>query len=120
MQFRQGDVLVEKVSEKTANVNDKEVPTLAEGEVSGHFHRVFGDTVHMYVDDQVMSRNAQRDGLNPYSATLEVGGGGAALRHVNRDGSNTGEHDPIDLVGGTYYVINQREYDPEAERRAAD
>lgn len=118
-QYRQGDVLIERVADKTSGKHDEKAPVLAEGEVSGHFHKIFGDQVHMYVDEALATRT--REGLNPYSATVEIGPGGASLRHVTREHVDTGEHDPIlDLPQGSYHVINQREYDPEAERRAQD
>lgn len=120
MQFRQGDVLVERVGDKTASQHDEKAPTLAEGEVSGHFHRVFGNMVHNFIDTEEQKKFASQNGLNPYSSTLEIGGGGAVVKHVTRDLSNTGEHDDIEIPEGTYHVINQREYDPEAERRAMD
>lgn len=121
-QYRQGDVLIERVSDKVnRGSHDERAPILAEGEVSGHFHKVFGTQVCMYVDEDIKTRNSVDGGLNPYSATLEIGPGGASLRHVTREHVDTGEHDPIlDLPQGTYHVINQREYDPEAERRAQD
>lgn len=113
-QYRQGDVLVERTGDAPADIAAGEPPILAEGEVSGHLHRVFGGAV-MFRDDGLA-----RDLEAAYIGTLDVPAGGAELRHVLSDGQPTGEHDTIALASGRHIVVPQREYDPEGESRAAD
>lgn len=109
-------MLVERIAEPAKlNAPSKEVPTLAEGETSGHSHRIFGGAV-MFRDDGI----ARSLGEQAYIGTVDVPATGAKLKHVNRDGSLTGEHDTLTLAGGRYVAIAQREYDPEGERRAQD
>lgn len=113
-QYRQGDVLIERIGDAPRAFKPaKETPTLAEGEVSGHSHRVYGGAV-LFRDDAL----ARDLGENAYIGTLDVKAGGA-LRHVLPDGSDTGEHDKIPL-NGRHLVGSQREYDPEGDRRAQD
>lgn len=114
-QFRHGDVLVERIGDAPAMVPSKDpAPTLAEGETSGHSHRVYGGAV-MFRDDGFASRL----GAQAYIGTVDVPAP-SELKHVNRDGSLTNEHDTIPLPPARYVAIAQREYDPDGERRAQD
>ena len=123
-QFRHGDVLVERLGQRPAAcpavpAGNNEPPTLAEGEFSGHSHRVFGGAFGgavMFRDDAL----ARDMGDLAYVGTLVVTGDKVELRHVGKDNLPTGEHDTITLPPADYSVIVQREYDPEGERRAAD
>jgi hypothetical protein len=114
-QIRHGDVLIERVGDVPAAITpDKKPPVLAEGEISGHSHTVFGMAV-MFRDDGL----ARSLGEQAYIGTLDAAEN-AKVSHVNRDGSLTGEHDTLPIADGRNNVIAQREYDPEGERRAAD
>lgn len=114
-QCRQGDVLLERIGDApTGLAGAKEPPTLADGEISGHSHRVYGGAV-LFRDDAL----ARDLGEAAYIGTLDVGAD-ATLRHVLPNGAGTGEHDTIALVSGRYVVTPQREYDPEGDRRAQD
>lgn len=114
-QIRHGDVLVERVGAAPEKIDAAIKPViLAEGEVSGHLHRVYGG-IAFFRDDGL----ARSLGEQAYIGTLDVPAD-AELRHVNRDGSLTGEHDTLPIDAGRNNVIAQREYDPEGERRAAD
>lgn len=101
-QYRQGDVLVERVSETPTGT---EVPrengrvVLAHGEVTGHAHAIADKGVTMRRDESGVT-------------TLEIKEAVAALTHD--------EHSTIPLECGTYRVIRQREYTPEAIRNVAD
>lgn len=101
-QFRQGDVLVERVENETKT--GEEVPRengrviLAHGEVTGHAHAITESGV-------TMRRDAE-------ATELEIKEAVAMLTHD--------EHATIPLERGTYRVIRQREYTPEAIRNVAD
>mgnify|MGYP001557776963 CR=1 FL=1 len=104
MQVRQGDVLLVKTLKKVsaeakavARVRGRIV--LAYGEVTGHAH----------VIDDVLAELFEERGGQLY---LKVGPEGATLRHE--------EHGALALAPGTYRVVRQREYTPEAIRRVAD
>ena len=115
MQYRHGDVLVERVGEADPSTAvATTAPTLAEGEISGHSHRLFGGAT-LFRDDGL----ARALGEKTYIGTVNVPTT-SELRHVGRDGALTGEHDTIAVPSGCYAVIGQREYDSEGERRAQD
>lgn len=118
-QFRHGDVLVERIGDAPKMKSSKDAsPTLAEGETSGHSHRIYGGPYGgavMFRDDAL----ARSLGEQAYIGTVDVPAP-AELKHVNRDGSLTNEHDTIPLAPARYVAIAQREYDPEGERRAQD
>jgi hypothetical protein len=109
--YRQGDVLLRRIGESETDPEASDVLTLALGAATGHAHRVFGAAS---VGSTAMHSEVA-DGW-----IIDVAAAGALLRHVRRDGSDTGEHDPITLPSGRYLVRMQREYDPEGERRARD
>lgn len=101
MQYRQGDVWIEQIDEIPANAKEIKrengAVVLAHGEATGHCHAI-------------KSRSAK---------FLEAGGERflqlaepCALEHQ--------EHAPIELPLGSYKVIRQVEYSPEAVRNVAD
>lgn len=105
VQFRQGDVLIERVAEIPAGLTevplDKGRVILAYGEVTGHAHAVVGDVEFLAADVEEMQERFLR--------VLEEG---AEVVHD--------EHDTIALPPGDYRVLRQREYSPEAIRTVAD
>ena len=115
-QHRHGDVLIERVGDAPKNVElVKSPPVLAEGETSGHSHRIFGKI--SYYHDEALARSMPPLAyIGNYAAPEE----GAEIKHINRDGSLTGEHSTLPVSKGVNIAIGQREYDPEMERRAAD
>ena len=116
MLLRQGDVLLRRIGDAPADLKTSDaLPVLAEGEVSGHLHRMYGGAV-MFRDDAL----ARSLGAQAYIGTVDVPAAGGELRHVLHDGRETGEHDTILVPAGRYAAIAQREYDPEGERRAQD
>ncbi len=104
-QFRQGDVLVERVKvDITKQTKKKIVPrdsgriVLAYGEVTGHAHAIAEPCAQMFELES--------------GERFLVSSGGISLRHE--------EHETIDLPAGTYRVTRQREYHPEELRNVAD
>lgn len=95
LQFRQGDVLIEKVETIPASAKKAKTKVVAEGE--GHHEHVVSDEVDIMLDDE-----------NMYLAVSESG----VLQHVVKGTRSKAEHNTIDLPAGNYRVIQQREYDP--------
>lgn len=95
--LRQGDVLLIPTSEPTTGTKLEHL-TLAEGEVTGHRHRISQGEAELY----------ERDGtlyLRVFSPT-------ALLTHE--------EHKPITVPQGDWMVRIQREYEPQGLRYVAD
>ena len=96
-QFRHGDVYLEQVATpshqgripRTSNI-------LAEGEATGHAHRVTGDALLYELDGALYLRT----------------GGDTALVHE--------EHARIPLPTGTFRVTLQRQWSPKGWHRVAD
>lgn len=93
-QVRTGDVLYVKVSDEIVKPEGakKHEPWTAEGEATGHYHRVSGE------DAQVVTVQEQMFVLAP---------NGASLTHE--------DHDTVTLDPGTWVVIRQREFNPFAK-----
>jgi hypothetical protein len=94
--IRQGDVIL-KPAQPTEG---KKLPhlVLAEGEVTGHSHRISNGEAELYETDGTLY-------LRVLSPT-------ATLTHE--------EHNAIDIPQGTWMVNLQREYEPEGWRYVAD
>lgn len=110
--IRQGDVLLQSTT-KTPGQQAKLVvehgrTILAHGEQTGHAHQVIVDAPPLTGDDVP----AQQLFEEPDGTRLLVVRGPASLRHE--------EHAPLTIPAGTYEVIRQREYSPEAIRNVAD
>lgn len=106
--YAQGDLLIERVSDIPGRGEVAEATiVLAEGELTGHSHTVFGQ-VALFRDD-ALARDIPR-GL--YIGHLAVGDPAARVTHQ--------EHAVIELPKGTYRVRRQRELDPEEARIVAD
>ncbi len=104
MQYRQGDVLIERVDSIPAEAKVTTNKVIAHGEVTGHAHRIAEvnfDDVDILVDE---------NGNMFLQAKAE-----AAIVHD--------EHGTIDLPAGDYKIVRQRQYDKNAkeeERRVLD
>jgi hypothetical protein len=113
--YAQGDVLLVPVEDIDPPV-DKIVASsdgaviLAEGEHTGHRHAFYGGAL-MFRDD-ALARNVPRD---LYIGHVKVAPGGALLEH-GAGPSQKGDHDPIQIPGGTFIALRQREYAPRARR----
>jgi hypothetical protein len=95
--LRQGDVLLIPTSE---TVKDTKLPhlTLAEGEVTGHRHRISQGEAELYEHAEMLY-------LKVLSST-------ALLTHE--------EHQPVSIPQGDWMVRIQRVYEPEGWRYVAD
>jgi hypothetical protein len=92
MQYRHGDVMVEKVKSIPEDARKQQHVTLAEGELTGHSHRI----------EEKGAAVMYRDGNQLF---LEITAKAASLVHQ--------EHGTIQLPQGIYRVWQQREYTPE-------
>jgi hypothetical protein len=97
--WRQGDIFIARVSRLPAGLQLRPHCVLAEGEVTGHSHRIKDpDTALLYA--------------HATDYFLDVTAREATVVHE--------EHGPITLPRGTYRVWRQREYSPEAVRSVRD
>jgi hypothetical protein len=100
----QGDILIERVADAPISgrviqsASDESV-VVAEGEATGHHHRIFG-SVTLYRDD-ALARDVP---ATLYVGHVQVNGPTARLEHE--------EHAPIALEQGTYRVRRQRQLEP--------
>lgn len=108
---RQGDVLVKRTRKQPSaaakRVTDQGRTILAYGEVTGHCHEVIAPPM-----PGVDNVPAQELFEEPDGTRILVLKRDGELRHD--------EHGTIALGQGTYEVIRQREYAPEANRNVAD
>ena len=100
----QGDILIERVDDVPVSgrvilPTDEGSAVVAEGEATGHHHRLLG-AVTMYRDDAL----AREIPTGLYVAHVRVDGPTARLEHE--------EHAPITLPQGTYRVRRQRHLEP--------
>jgi hypothetical protein len=97
--IRQGDVIL-LPTQQAISIGDKRLPhlTIAEGEVTGHKHRISDGKAELY----------EKDGLLYLKVLSET----ATLTHE--------EHNPIQIPQGSWMVRIQREYEPGAWRYVAD
>ena len=97
--WRQGDIFVAPIPAIPKAARPRPHGVLAEGEVTGHSHRVADlATAQLYADAVALY--------------LDVRAERATVVHE--------EHGPITLPRGTYRVWRQREYSPEAIRFVQD
>lgn len=97
MQWRQGDVLIERIDDTTPLTQPVSGNLLVRGEGRYHGHFATGD-IEVYCDEHHMYLNVITSGKieHLHTETLEF----------------TGEHHPITLPKGKYRIIRQREYNP--------
>ena len=106
---RQGDIYLIEVSHIPNHahrvIRDGGAVSVAEGEVTGHHHRVVGD---------IAEYATTADHVEQW---LCIGTGGAVLTHPEHDRT----HGPIVIPPGiTVEVVRQRQYSPESIRYVAD
>jgi hypothetical protein len=98
-QFRQGDVLIERVAAVPAgSKKQKGRVILAHGEATGHAHEV----------DQAVAEAWKGDN------------GDLTVKVKKKSAVTHQEHAPIPVRRGAYRITRQREYSPEAIRNVAD
>jgi hypothetical protein len=91
--YRQGDVLIRRIASLPRGAQRREGTTLAEGELTGHSHRLQqADAVQLWMQD--------------HHLFLEIKEPSATLVHE--------EHQAIALPQGFYQIWRQREYRPDA------
>lgn len=95
---RQGDLLFVKVDDIPQKTEIKKDGVIAEGEVTGHKHRISDAT----------------------KATLLVSGLVAYVRALKETEVVHEEHKTITLPPGNWQVIRQREYEPDGWRQVSD
>lgn len=98
LQFRQGDVLIEKVENIPSSAKKVKTKVVAEGE--GHHEHIVSDEVDILLENE-----------NMFLAVSENG----TLEHVVKGTKSKAEHNTINLPAGNYRVIQQQEYDPYEE-----
>lgn len=99
MQYRHGDVMVQRVRKLPETRRKATHAILAHGEITGHCHRIEEKGVAVLYD-------------TPDGMFLDVTGDTATLVHE--------EHAAISLKKGYYRVWRQREYSPEEIRTIRD
>jgi hypothetical protein len=125
-QYRQGDVLLERVDEsevpplKGMRVveRDRGRVVLAYGEATGHAHSIDSDCATLYAlveepkPDQAEAEQVADRAVERFLKIVKGGDTMVALHHQ--------QHPEIELPPGTYKVTRQSEYTPEAIRTVAD
>lgn len=108
--IRQGDVLIVpiKTSARGKDVRENGKVILAHGEATGHSHEVIAS----YAGEVTIEKIEEETDALRGAQILRVLRRSAMLRHH--------EHSEIKIPVGTYRVIRQREYSPEAIRNVAD
>lgn len=96
--FRHGDVILKRVDAIPANAAKQKHLTLAEGEVTGHSHRISTGQAALFKFDEKMY--------------LEVTSKRSALVHE--------EHAKIELPSGCYEIFIQEDYSPEGWKKVQD
>jgi len=100
MYYQHGDVLIKKIDELPEGELEKEKRIiLAEGEVTGHCHTLFGDLLLLKKGDKVY---------------VKIDGDPAEVIHQ--------EHAPLTIAPGIYEIDKVKEYDhfKEEARRVRD
>jgi hypothetical protein len=109
MLYRQGDVLFRRINNLPSGEQRKrENATVAEGEVTGHSHR-------LALEDRIAGEVVEiGNGLfvQVSDQGLRLGKSGVEFVHE--------EHLPITLPPGSYEVTIQREYSPDSIRNVID
>lgn len=93
--YRHGDVIIKQIEKKPTKAKKLDTLILAEGEATGHYHRISEGEAALYSYDDKKYLEIQS----------EIG----LLTHE--------EHKALELPHGTYEIIIQREYDDEQEWR---
>lgn len=97
--WRQGDVFIIKIASLPSGSKHPQKPVLAEGEVTGHAHRL-----ERAMDASVISVGGAR--------YLEVTADEVTVVHE--------EHGPVTVPHGLYEIRIQREYHPQEIRHVVD
>lgn len=103
--IRQGDVLLIPIEAAPMNVTaverDQRGLVLAEGEATGHAHRILDESATLVTSEQAAELYLLVHGTDPVELIHD-------------------EHDTLLVPLGAYRVVRQREYAPETPRWVAD
>lgn len=99
--WRHGDVFIERVETIPVGRKKLRLPVLAEGELTGHAHRILEPQAAVFFE-----------GTSEGERFFEITTPTATVTHE--------EHGPITLERGKYRSWIQREYHPEEIRRVLD
>jgi hypothetical protein len=100
----QGDLLIERIEDAPVSgvalgSAEADAVVVAEGELTGHHHKLFGRVT--FYRDEALARDIPDD---LYVGHVQVAGPAARLEHE--------EHAAINLERGTYRVRRQRQLEP--------
>jgi hypothetical protein len=127
--IRQGDVILipivqaaEQVAERSGLKSVLSHLTLAEGEVTGHRHRISAGNAQLYEQLYEQSNGSLQEPLQaPLQAPLQESDRTLYLQVLSDTATLTHEeHHPIQIPQGTWMVRIQREYEPEGWRQIVD
>ncbi len=107
--YRQGDVLFVRVESIPEGGKKRENGTAAYGEVTGHSHRL--------QEANLATATVFECGKDLFLHVTDLGisiEGDPGVTFIHE------EHGPISLAPGSYEIVIQREYSPEAIRNVAD
>lgn len=104
MQYRQGDVLIEKIEEIPGNTQPSNDQLLVRGEGRYHGHFMEGE-----VDIMRNQKFGPEDNTSHY---LRVRSKSELVHRHTESKAKTGDHETITIPAGRYRVIRQREYNP--------
>lgn len=118
MKYRQGDVLISKVS--GIKGKRKDLLVLAYGEVTGHRHQLIceKDNAELYEENGILYLHIESDSAVLYHGTTEQ-----ITRQKNGEKIDYAKEDchaPITLPKGDFEIKIQREYTPDGWRNVAD
>jgi hypothetical protein len=104
MQWRQGDVLIERIEEFESDKVPTQDRLLVRGEGRYHGHFIEGDVEIYSLSSFDVNQNTSH-----YLEIREE----AVLQHLHTETKKpTGEHGDLKLKPGKYRVVRQREYNP--------
>lgn len=109
--IRQGDVIFRKLeaSPPSRSLSEDTSGIIAEGESSGHHHRLYGRGAKLFRFRETPGRMIARVGSEGAEVRVDGGGSAAYPRHT-----------PVSLSPGVWEVWTQRSWTSGAVRRVAD
>ena len=115
--YRHGDILLIKIDKLPENIRfkTKKSKLILKGEVTGHAHRLEGDTKILEVAERIANDPyGVWDGQRLVANTIRVEPKSQVIGYAVVKGPTElihEEHDAITLPVGTYEIRRQREYD---------
>jgi len=102
--YRHGDLLIRRVSGLPNNVIGIPGKIIAEGEVSGHKHKLNGPVLILAPKEQVPNNSYLKPPINEFSQVYFDAKDDIKLTHE--------EHKTLEIPSGIYKVTREREYNP--------